>query len=244
MKKRNQMKIFYYKTIFLVFVSTFSYSQNTEKNMTNKVPNSVEIVDSHLDQFFDEDADIVVFDEIKSEIIHRDVFFIKATKERPYHILLSCGMSALPMNVPEDIESSEFAEIMILLPKEWNLNSESFSDERNYWPIRIMKELMMLPHPNKTWLGFGHTFGHENDDELAEGIGFNSVMLASSMELSTDFTQIELKNDKVIDIYTLIPLYKEELEFKKKNSASDLLERFDKFGIDEIVKIGRKNVCK
>jgi hypothetical protein len=244
MRKPKSMKIIYYNTIFLIFVSTIAYSQNNEKNMSDKVPNSVEVVDSHLDQFFDENADIVVFDEIESEIIHRDIFFIKATEDRPYHILLSCGMSALPMKVPEDIESSEFAEVMILLPKEWNLEYESFSDERNYWPIRIMKELMMLPHPNKTWLGFGHTFGHEDDDELAEGIGFNSVMLASSMELSADFTEIELENNKVIDIYTLIPLYKEELEFKKQNSASDLLEKFDKFGIEEIVKVGRKNVCE
>mgnify|MGYP004548148053 CR=1 FL=1 len=42
----------------------------------------------------------------------------------------------------------------------------------------------------------------------------------------------------------MIPLYKEELEFKKKNSATDLLELFDKFGIEEIIKVGRKNVCK
>ncbi len=212
--------------------------------MSKDIPNSVENIDSHLDHFFDDNADIVVFDEIESELIHRDIYFIKATEDRAFHILLSCGMSAMPMKIPEDIESSELAEVMILLPKEWNLDYESFSDERNYWPIRIMKELMMLPHQNKTWLGFGHTFGHEDDEEFAEGIGFNSVMLAHSMELSADFTQIELENNEIIDIYTLIPLYKEELEFKKQNSAYDLLERFDKFEIEEILNVGRKNVCK
>lgn len=212
--------------------------------MNEKVPNSVEIIDNHLDHFFDENEDIVVFDEIESETIHRDIFFIKAIQDRPYHILLSCGMSALPMTVPKDIESSEFVEIMILLPKEWNLEYNSFSDEKNYWPIRIMKEIMMSPHENKTWFGFGHTFGYGEDDEFAEGVGFNSVMLAHSMELSDDFTQIQLENEKVVDIYILIPLYKEELEFKKKNGIDALLERFDKFGIEEIVDIGRKNVCK
>lgn len=212
--------------------------------MNKNVPNSVEIVDNHLDQFFDEDEDIVVFHEIESEIIHRDIYFIKANEVRPFHILLSCGMSALPMKVPQDVESSEFAEVIILLPKEWSLEYESFSDERNYWPIRIMKELMMLPHSDKTWLGFGHTFGHEDDAEFAEGIGFNSVMLARSMELSDDFTQIKMGNDKVIDIYTLIPLYQEELAYKKKYGTNDLLERFDKFGVEEIVKIGQKNACK
>src|SRR5690606_33853556 len=148
------MKIHHCKIILLTFVSTFSCAQNAEKNMIDKVPNSVKIVDNHLDQFFDENEDIVVFDEKKSEIIHRDIFFIKATEDRPYHILLRCGMSALPMVITEDIESSEFVEIMILLPKEWNLEYESFSDEKNYWPIRIIKEIMMSPHENNTWFGF------------------------------------------------------------------------------------------
>ena len=212
--------------------------------MDAKVPNSVEIVDKHLDQFFDENDDIVVFDEIKSEIIHRDIFLIRASEDRPFNILLSCGMSALPMAIPEVVESSEFVEVMFLLPKTWNLEYESFSDEKNYWPIRIMKEIMMSPHINKTWFGFGHTYGHEEGKEFAEGIGFNSVMLAYSMELSDDFTQIELENGKVVDIYTLIPLYKEELEFKMINGASALLERFDKFGVGEVLEIGRKNVCE
>jgi len=211
--------------------------------MKNSIPNSVELVDCHLDQFFNENEDIVVFDEIESEIIHRDIFFIKANEDRPYHILLSCGMSALPMKVPNDVESSPYAEVMILLPKEWNLNYDSFDDDRNYWPIRLMKELMMLPHADETWLGFGHTFGHEEDEEFAEGIGFNAVMLAHSKELSEDFMQIELEDEQVVTIYTLIPLYKEELEFKKKNGASALLERFDEYDVEEIVKIGRPNVC-
>lgn len=211
--------------------------------MKNYVPNSVELIDKHLDQFFDENEDIVVFDEIESDVIHRDVYFVKANEDRPYHILLSCGMSALPMKIPEDIDSSPYAEVMILLPKEWNLEYDSFKDERNYWPIRLMKEIMILPHPDETWLGFGHTFAHEDDEEFAERIGFNSVMLANSMELPDDFTQIELDNDEFVTIFTLIPLYKEELEFKKQNGATALLERFDKFGVEEIVKVGRLNIC-
>jgi len=68
-------------------------------------------------------------------------------------------------------------------------------------------------------------------------------MLANSMELSDDFTHIELDSDEVVTIFTLIPLYKEELEFKKQNGATALLERFDQFGVEEIVKVGRPNIC-
>lgn len=209
----------------------------------DNIPNSVKGIDEHLNQFFDKNEDIVVLDEIESEVIHRNIFIIKSNKERPYHILLSCGMSAIPMKIPEDIESSEFCEVMILLPKDWNIEYEFFDDERNYWPFRLIKELMMLPHPNKTWLGYGHTFEYEENEEYAENVGFNSVILLNSIELSKEFTEIKLNDNKVIDIYTLIPLYKEELIFKKENGTSKLLEKFDDFDIDEIIKIGRKNVC-
>ena len=64
------------------------------------------------------------------------------------------------------------------------------------------------------------------------------------MELSDEFTQIKLNDNKQIDIYTLIPLYKEELEFKKQNGAYELIEKFDEFGVEEIVKVGRRNTCK
>ena len=229
--------------IFFIITSTNNLIAQLKKEMKNNIPNSVEIIDSHLDDFFPNDENILVFDEIESHIIHRDIYFIKADDNRPYHILLSSGMSALPMNVPEDYNEPFFAELMILLPKDWNLEYESFNDEKNYWPIRLMKEMMMLPHKNNTWLGFGHTFGFEEGDEFAEGIGFNSIMLVYSMELSDNFTNINYEN-KSIQVYSMIPLYKEELEFKKINGANALLEKFDEFNIEEIVKIGRKNVCK
>lgn len=220
-----------------------SIDSKNKTAMKTKVPNSVEIIDTHLDSFFSDEDNILVFDEIESEIIHRDIYFIKADVDREYHILLSCGMSALPMLVPEDYDHSKFAELMILLPKEWNLEYESFNDEKNYWPIRIMKQMMMLPHENKTWLGFGHTFGFEEDEEFAPGVGFKAIMLAYSMELSDDFTNIQMENDNTAQVYTMIPLYEEELTFKKQNGANALLEKFDKFNIDEIVKVGRINVC-
>ena len=59
-----------------------------------------------------------------------------------------------------------------------------------------------------------------------------------------DFTQIKLENGKVVDINTLIPLYKEELEFKRVNGVNALPECFDKFRVPKILEIGRKNVCK
>ncbi len=68
-------------------------------------------------------------------------------------------------------------------------------------------------------------------------------MLAYSKELSDEFTKIELENNQAVSIYSLIPLYKEELEFKNQNGGVALLELLDQHNVTEIVKIGRKNVC-
>lgn len=65
-----------------------------------EVPNSVKIVDAHIEQFFKDD-EIFVLDEKVSEIIHSDVYVVKPSDQRPYYILMTCGMSALPMTIPE-----------------------------------------------------------------------------------------------------------------------------------------------
>lgn len=213
------------------------------KSRKKIVPNSVKLIDKHLDKFFENSKEIEVFHEIESEVIHSDIYLIKANKDRPFNILLSCGMSALPMNVPEDIDASKFAEVMMLLPPDWNLKYESFEDERNYWPIRILKEMSKLPHLESTWLGYGHTFGHSPEEiEFAKGVGFNSVILLESIELSREFSLIKTRK-KTVEIFTVIPLYNEELEFKMEFGISALLEKFEEFGLKEIVQVGRKNLC-
>lgn len=205
----------------------------------NDIPNSVEIIDEHLEKFFDSD-EILVLHEIESEIIHSDIYIIKPSEDRNYNLLLTCGMSALPMKVPPELDHLKFAEITILLPKNWNLNYDDFADENNYWPIRALKQLSKYPHLNDTWLGYGHTV--PLGDTLNANHNFVSIILLESISLSEDFTYIET-NEKEIYFYAAIPIYKEELEYKLKHGTDKLLEIFEQYDIDEIIDINRKNVC-
>ena len=57
----------------------------------------IELFDSHLDRFV-EDDEVIVFDDIESKDNHVDVYWIKPNLEyRPYSILVTCGMSRFPM---------------------------------------------------------------------------------------------------------------------------------------------------
>ncbi len=206
----------------------------------NDIPNSVEIIDEHLDNFFDSE-EILVLHEKESEVIHSDIFIIKPAEDRNYNLLLTCGLSASPMKVPSDLDHLKFAEITMLLPTNWKLDYDDFADENNYWPVRALKQLSKYPHLNDTWVGYGHTI--PLDDTHKVNHNFDSVILLESITLPDDFTYVESEK-KEIYFYSAIPIYKEELDYVLEHGTDKLLELFQQHNIDETIDIKRKNVCE
>jgi Suppressor of fused protein (SUFU) len=205
--------------------------------------NVVAYIDEHLERFFN-DEDVTVFHEIISDMVHVDIYMIKATEDRDYNILLTSGLSSLPMNVPEGAEGLAYAEIMALVPKDWKLSQGDFNNEDNYWPIRQLKTLARFPHLYGTWIGEGHTIANGNPPQrMSPNCAFEGVILLPGVTLPEEFTFIETE-DKVISILSMVPLYAEEMDFKLKKGSGALLDKFDKFDIGEIIDVNRKNTCK
>ena len=118
----------------------------------------------------------MVFHEIVSDDLHIDIHHVKSSLLRRFEVLVTSGMSALPMAVPGDSNEPRFAEIVTVLPKGWPLTKEAFSDERNYWPIRLMKTFARLPHRDNTWLGLGHTLANGESENLMTVRGWNASL--------------------------------------------------------------------
>ncbi|MCW4468318.1 suppressor of fused domain protein [Flavobacterium sp. MFBS3-15] len=204
---------------------------------------TVSYIDEHLERFFD-DEDITVFHEIISDKVHIDIYMIKANEERDFHILLTSGLSSLPMNVPQGAENQAYAEIYTLLPADWKLSQEDFENEDNYWPIRQLKTLARFPHLYGTWIGEGHTIANGNPPQrMSPNCAFEGVILLAGYTLGQEFTFIDA-GEKVISVLSMIPLYAEEMDFKLKKGRDALLDKFDKYNISEITDINRKNTCK
>ncbi len=206
----------------------------------NPVPDSFDLIDNHLSEFFDEE-EILVMHEKESEVVHSDIYVIKPAEDRPYYILLSSGLSALPMNVPAGGSYPAYAEVMMLLPPTWDMEYEHFEDENNYWPIRVLKQLSKYPHLNNTWLGWGHTVPLDLSRQVNHS--FTSVVLLDSITLSDEFTLIT-GEDQSVTVYAVIPLYREEREFSLAEGVEKLMGKFEAFGIDEVVDINRQNTCR
>lgn len=206
---------------------------------------NVESLDKHLNKFCKRE-EMTVFHEIVSLDFHLDVFFIQR-KEDNFNILLTSGMSLLQMKVPEVVENPEehaFTELMILIPKEINFDKVYTSTEENSWIISMLKNAARLVHHNNSWLGIGHTLQATNDLEpYAEETAFAGCVVLPSITFDDKFTEFYFGNRK-INIYSLFPLYKNELEYKLVHGYSGLLDLLIKADAKETLNLNRKNLLQ
>ena len=190
----------------------------------------------------------MVFHEIISELVHIDVHWIKPSADYPYHILVTSGMSDLPMHVPDEVENKEAyerAELMVVLPADWKIGEEEFQDDNNYWPVYFLKRLARFPHEYKTWLGYGHTIpnGMEAYDIANTGFG-RMLLLPPMLSFVEECLELKTKDGNSINFYAMIPVYKEEMDYKEEEGSDALLDLFDEYEISEMVDIDRPNVCR
>ncbi|WP_317380375.1 suppressor of fused domain protein [uncultured Intestinimonas sp.] len=182
-------------------------------------------IEQHIENTFGEFEN--VFHELVSPDIHVDICVVPPSEERNYYTLVTMGMGAHRMNVPEELAEYklERAELVIALPPDWKLDRESMEDERWYWPTRLLKVLARLPIASDTWLGFGHTIDNEKD--FAEGTKLCASLLIGpqDMDMGEVGEVCVLPSGEEVNFYQVIPLYREELEYKLEHDADALLEQ-------------------
>lgn len=203
----------------------------------------VEWIDEHLSKFYD-DSLVSVFHEIPSLDLHLDVYLVKP-ENSSFNILLTSGMSTLEMNVSEQAENPEelaFAELMMLIPKSIEFDQVYSGENKNDWIISILKRTAKFPHFYDTWIGIGHTIQAEEDlTPYGANTEFVGALILPSVTFKKDFTEIN-KNGRKINIYNVLPLYKNEMEFKIENGYSKLLDLLIKANGKEVLDVNRKNL--
>lgn len=187
----------------------------------------------------------MVFHEVLSDTVHIDVHHVKPTPERPFHTLVTSGMSDLPMSVPEGAEVPRYLELMVTLPEHWQLDEEAMKNEQWYWPVRQLKFLARFPHKYDTWLGWGHTLPNGDPAEpFADNTQLSGVLILPSVTVPQGFHSLEINAEKTISFMSIVPLYEEEMNLKLRKGSEALLDRFDKHGITDLILENRKNTAK
>ena len=183
----------------------------------------MEAVEGHIQQYFGKVEN--VFHELVSPDIHVDICMVPPTEERDYCTLVTMGMGAHRMNVPEELVEYklERAELAIALPADWKLDQESMKDEKWYWPIRLLKSLARLPIASDTWLGFGHTM--DNKENFAENTKLCAAILTGPQSTEEGSEVCTLPGGEEVNFYQVIPLYEDELDYKLEHDADALLNK-------------------
>ena len=183
----------------------------------------MEAVEGHIQQYFGKVEN--VFHELVSPDIHVDICMVPPTEERDYCTLVTMGMGAHRMNVPEELVEYklERAELAIALPADWKLDQESMKDEKWYWPIRLLKSLARLPINCDSWLGHGHTV--ENREPFADNTKLCTATLIGPQDTEDGSEVCTLPGGEEVNFYQVIPLYEDELDYKLEHDTDALLNK-------------------
>ena len=223
--------------------------QKTERRAAAVTPYEREICE-HMEALFPR-RETRVYREIESEFLHVDVFVMKAPTKKDFHVIYTTGMSAMPMKLPQEFlpqyQALERAELLLFLPAEWDILTGYETDkdvpEYLWWPVKLMKYLARFPHEYETWLGWGHTLPNSADfvpyDDSTKLCG---VMLGALQE---NISLMRAEDGTQINLYCVMPLYKEEMEYQKTAGTEALMQKLAGLnGFGMIVFPDRPNVCE
>jgi hypothetical protein len=157
-------------------------------------------------------------------------------------VLVTDGMSSLPMTVPEGSEKFQFAELVMRLPAGWPLDSESLNWPENLWPIEWLRRIARHPHENKTWLG-GQTFVFRNGEPPAPFAPNTKLSCLLGIAPDNALGEYGRSDGTVVLFYSLYPIYAEEAELEKRKGVGHLLNLFMKHEILPQCDLRRLNVA-
>lgn len=194
-------------------------------------------IEEHIERYFGEFE--MVLHELDSPDIHADICMVPPSEARHYYTLVTMGMGAHRMNVPEELAEYklERAELAIALPTDWKLKQKDMKDERWYWPIRLLKTLARLPIASDTWLGWGHTM--DSQEPFAKDTKLCAAILTGPQGTEEGSEVCVLPGGEEVNFYQVIPLYRDELAYKLAHDADALLDKMK--GISFVVEPDRQD---
>jgi len=111
--------------------------------------------------------------------------------------------------------------------------------------VHWLKMLARFPHDLNTWLGPGHSMpSGDPPTSLSKQTKMNGLILLPPITVPSEFAALTMEGNRIVRFYSIVPLYQEELAYKLKYGTEALLDKLDKEGVNEIVDLQRKNVCK
>lgn len=176
-----------------------------------------------------------VYREFSAPDIYIDICVIPPSESRRYYTLVTLGMGSHEMDIPQQYaDQPARIELFMRLPAEWKVGE---STEEWNWPLILLKNLGRLPISCDTWLGRFHTV--DNRETFADNTRLSATLILEPDCLSEQARSCTLPSGDTVEFLEVVPLYREEMQFKVDASGEELLNRLGGKAFDRIVDIDR-----
>ncbi|MED1559351.1 suppressor of fused domain protein [Bacillus paramycoides] len=168
-----------------------------------------------------------------------DIQIILPSKEHDFITLVTTGMSDFAMDDSEDSKGFKYAELVLKFPANWPISKTELTNKDNYWPLKWLRMAAHIPHKYDGWLEEGVILPNgEPPMPFASNTELSCILIGKSKEVRS-FMDSE---NRIINFYTLIPIYTEERIKSLQKGHEYLMGKFDKFGVLDVLDIKRENI--
>ncbi|EFY06601.1 hypothetical protein HMPREF9444_01624 [Succinatimonas hippei YIT 12066] len=152
-----------------------------------------------------------------------EFYEIEASEQHDYKMIVSLGVSALSMPVPQGFSEKENSktELCVILPKKWEMN---LNEERLSWPLKVLSSLCNYVLTEKAFVGFGFSF--DNGKPFSSHTKFQGAMLTALGDYPKEAQNYQVADGFQVNLFQMVPLLPMEVAYRLNHSAQDLLNLF------------------
>ena len=190
-------------------------------------PYELQTVEDHIIEHFGSISRTIPVKE--SENLDLRIYVIEPTKERDFYTLVTCGMGAYKMELPDDFKNTDLdrIELLMYLSPAWNMDLAlskptglitggtvtpifgSMYDEWNY-PVKILKNLAQAPVNNDSYFVMGNIM--DDEEPLSPSTNDTGGILISPAYISEEGCVCTLPDGEKVRFLQVMPIQTYEID--------------------------------
>lgn len=190
-------------------------------------PYELQTVEDHIIEHFGSISRTIPVKE--SENLNLHIYVIEPTKEKDFYTIVTCGMGAYKMELPDDFKDTDLdrIELLMYLSPAWNMDLAlskptglitggtvtpifgSMYDEWNY-PVKVLKNLAQAPVDNDSYFVMGNIM--DDEEPLSPSTNDTGGILISPAYASEEGCVCTLPDGEKVRFLQIMPIQTYEID--------------------------------
>lgn len=178
-----------------------------------------------------------------------EVLHVAPAKRRPFHTLVTMGMSQEALETPKELSEFAHVELMMRLPTSWEPPQGPVVGEKvdgSTWPLRHLLSLAQACHGQGRFLMFGTFVPNGNEPgklkPFTKGVPFYGTVVWADGAFGEEFMAMPVSKRATVLFLSLICLKQDETEALLPLDLEELVGRLNGSELPYVADPARKSV--